>query len=82
MNDIAWRLRGPEYARNVHPEALETFNSMPDCGMDLALGAYRTAPDFFPASDAVFSYNLTTKRLGLSEHFEMLDDVLKTIPCA
>jgi hypothetical protein len=80
MQDTAWRLRGNETASQTHPDAMQAFRDLQNRGMSLALEAYATAPDYVPASDAVFSHQLATKRLDWGMVNTIVDDVMTVTP--
>lgn len=80
MHSVAGRVRGSDVARDTHPEALQMFRQMQRRGMEVALEAYHTAPDYVPASDAVFLHNMTTKMLSTDRHFDILTEVMQVTP--
>ncbi|MDO6589311.1 hypothetical protein DS901_03325 [Loktanella sp. D2R18] len=80
MQDTAWRVRGHNFVSGTHPDALNAFRDLQYRGMSLALEAYATAPDYVPASDAVFSHQTTTKRLDWDAFNIIVDDVMTVTP--
>jgi hypothetical protein len=80
MRQAAWYVRGEDSARKTHPLALETFRMLQLEGMELALSAYRDAPDYILASDAVFAHQRTTRVLSNDELLEILVDVMDITP--
>lgn len=80
MRETAWRLRGTRFVSDTHPDALHAFSDLQNRGMNLALEAYAAAPDYVLASDAVFTHQLTTKRLDWDTVGVVVDDVMTATP--
>ncbi len=80
MTRAAWMVRGTGSVRQTHPLAMSTFHQTVDDAMTLALSAYATAPDFIPASDAIFGLQFATKTLSNDAYFAVLDHVMARNP--
>ncbi len=75
--NAAWDVRGDKFVYQTHPIALSTFSGMQAQAMELARDAYALAPDFVPASDAIFNIQFAHKALSEAKYYEVLSDVMQ-----
>ena len=76
ISALSFRLRGTEIASRTPRNALREFATLQTKFMNMGMAAYDLAPDFTPASDAVFVGNSSLRYLDLEELDAMRADVL------
>lgn len=77
---IGWNLRGGGVARNIPRDALQSFGDFQIAAMEHAVKAYEVAPDYVPASDAIFRLQPATKFFQRDDYLAILENVLTIAP--
>lgn len=80
ISNMAWRIRGAEYARDTYPEALRLFDEFNERAFELAYDAFQSAPGYVPASDAVIMLNQTMHVFWGHEIESIIEDTMAQTP--
>ncbi|PJI84979.1 uncharacterized protein DUF4034 [Yoonia maricola] len=78
--NTGWSIRGSGPARNQTRDALALFRDYQLAAYDHARAAYLAAPDFVPASDALFRVQPATKEIPRLGYFSLVADVMRATP--
>lgn len=74
--ELGFGMRGGQTWQKTPIPAREGFQRMQQAGAAMALVAYEATPDFVPATDAVFKYNMTTHFLDAEALDSLRHEVL------
>ncbi|WP_141246476.1 DUF4034 domain-containing protein [Actibacterium ureilyticum] len=76
---IAWQIRGRKYSSLTHPKSLEGYKRRMEQASELAVAAFALAPDYVPASDAIFS-TVAQSRMTGEELLQFVENVMRDTP--
>lgn len=77
---VGWNMRGSGVARGKSRDALAAFRDYQWAAAEHARTAYLAAPDYIPASDAVFRLQPATKMLPRLGYLAIVANVMQTTP--